>query len=595
MRDRTGLFKRIVSLVIAMSVLFSVGMAVSADSTFIEDIKIGVRYFPGDGKFTYGSDFYLTYTPGYTGNFIFNIKKASSDSDDGLVTIYRSMTGSGTGFGDVVAQWEITESSDYVPHTVELTNNTKYYIRFFKEGAAPQYNFYMDDDPSHSFCDVTLHSNVQGVADKTVQLARGYTSYLPACPFTREGWSLIGWSDTEGGSVLYDDGDLISIAADQEPFDLYAVWGYTLHFDANGGSGDPMPDMVVREGETGYLPECSYTMEGASFVGWSTTADGSTSPHYYPGDPCNSSSSTSFYARYSNQPVYEPLYQLRANSDGAYLTIYALYYGENMDFSPILYLNGVQQSISATDCWIGSKHYARYDFRCSAKDMTDVYTVQITFKDVNGYEHTLFNGSISARSYLLSIINNSSSSPETRNAAMAMLRYGAAAQIYFDGITEDNPDIANYGVEGARMSTLADVTIPQQYSQTQIIDAFSGLQHSKYYGMNLTFTYEMTYMIAFRINSGSSANDAIDEIRHVMGAITDDQVQLDRSGNYCIYRLYSRRLFDIVRYISVNGVRIIMSDYLSRVSQDNSVREDYRNLCLALYGFYEAADNMRSA
>ena len=595
MRDRTGLFKRIVSLVIAMSVLFSVGMAVSANSTDLDYFQINTDYHYGDGR-PYSSDFYLTYRPGYSGVFRLYVKKVGQDSDDGLVTVYKSMTGSGTDFSDEVAHCDVT-STDYVSFDVELQNDTTYYFRFYKPDANPRYAFRLDPDAvPHSFCDVTLHSNVQGIADTTVELARGYTSYLPACPFTREGWRMIGWSDSEDGSVIYDDRGLISIAADRETLNLYAVWGYTLHFDANGGSGDPVPDYVVIPGEDVYLPNCTYTKDGATFVGWSTTQDGS-GPRYFPGDPSRFTAPTTLYAQYSDRSGYEPLYQMSAENARVNVDIYVpqVVFDEDEGFvNPDFYWDGAVQIPAYDDVEIDGKLYDVYSLHCSARNMTGVHSVVITAEDDDDVVHTLFTGSISVRSYLLAIINNSSSAPETRNAAIAMLRYGAAAQIYFDGISEDNPNIANYGVAGAEISSLPSPdSIPCYATAEDIRNAFIGLECSTYYGMNIVYTDELTYMIAFRINDDSNFDDASWELRHKYLHYEYADVRLDGTRHYCILRCFHRNLLDLTSSVyTINGTGLRISDYLSRVSRDTTVRQDYRNLCLALYGFYDAANQM---
>ena len=49
---------------------------------------------------------------------------------------------------------------------------------------------------------------------------------------------------------------------------------YTIHFDANGGSGT-MPDQIVNVGRPGQINPNAYTYNDGSFEGWNTAADGS--------------------------------------------------------------------------------------------------------------------------------------------------------------------------------------------------------------------------------------------------------------------------------------------------------------------------------
>ena len=464
MRGRTGLFKRVVSLAVTMSVLLSIGVTVHASSFYKGEVKINTMYDPaqqGGGYEYYGPDFYFTFTPTYTGDFNFNIRKSHPSDPTGRVSVYTGMSGEGAGFYDEVACWDITQT-DFTPdtcHTLTLQNDTTYYIRFYAQSGYPAFAFYMDDT-SHSFCHVTFHSSdVPGGSDEEVaecDLSRGYSSYLPNVNFTsRENQRVAGWSLEAGGELLYRAGDLITIGADQEPFNLYAVWGDRLSFNINEGTGDAIPDTGILSGDVVTLPECSWTKNGAAFVGWSLNADG-TGTRYYPGDIFNFTEPTTFYAQYEGQASYEPLYQLSADANKMYLDIYVPYF--NNSSSTALYLDNEVQDPYRRGVVVDSKTYDVYSISCPARCMTVPHTVEIRYGD-----SVLFTGSISVRSYLRSIINSSSSSDKQKDAARAMLRYGAAAQIYFDGLTEGDPSIANYEIRGAEISSLANMTIWQEH------------------------------------------------------------------------------------------------------------------------------------
>ena len=55
---------------------------------------------------------------------------------------------------------------------------------------------------------------------------------------------------------------------------------YTVHFDANGGSGT-MSDQEFEYGVAGSLSENSYVREGYSFIGWNRVVDGGSHGDYY--------------------------------------------------------------------------------------------------------------------------------------------------------------------------------------------------------------------------------------------------------------------------------------------------------------------------
>ena len=90
---------------------------------------------------------------------------------------------------------------------------------------------------------------------------------IPACGYTRSGYSFIGWATSPGGEVEYLPGDIItSLTAD---LTLYAQWRETrtVSFDANGGTGTMAA--VAQANESYYeIPGCGFTKSGYSFIGW---------------------------------------------------------------------------------------------------------------------------------------------------------------------------------------------------------------------------------------------------------------------------------------------------------------------------------------
>ena len=594
MRGRIGLFKRVVSLAITMSVLLSVGMTVHAGSSYCVGEIVGNKVYEVNAYDDYNHDFYYYLTPVYSGIYTFYISKTASDYSDGQVTIYTEMSGYGDGFSGEVACWNInTADRPGTRFQIILQRNTTYYFRFHKEGSNyPGYYFYMTPDESRPvWCNVTMYANNvqpgEEEATREFKLARGFSSVLDPNPFPaqEEGLAFAGWSTTRGGDLIYRDRELVSIGENQETLDLYAVWGERLSFNINGGTGDAIPDTGILPGEVVILPECSWTKNGAAFAGWSLNADG-TGVRYYPGDIFDFTGPTTFYAQYEGQSSYDPLYQLSADANQMYLNIYVPYVDS---YATTLYLDNRAQTPSQRAVVVGSKTYDVYLLSCPARCMADTHTIEIRYGD-----SVLFTGSISVRSYLRSIINSSSTTDNQKNAARAMLRYGAAAQLYFqypEGVTEDDPRIANYGIEGAEISSLANMSVPYNYPAGEIISTFQSLRCSTYYGMNLTFTDEMTLMIAFRINDGCTFEQAKTELLGDLYFHEGADIQVDGSTHYCVVR-YNVRLFNLVN--SLCPIRSVnVQDYLNRVSGDENVDVTYRNLCLALWGYYNAANRLR--
>ncbi len=108
----------------------------------------------------------------------------------------------------------------------------------------------------------------------------GNGASLPANGFTREGYTFLGWSENPS-----------SIDADYEPYEtywmgtsstvtLYAIWRqnellnkFTVSFDANGGEGAVAS--VTEDKDTPFeLPLNTFTRNGYSFAGWSSSAEG---------------------------------------------------------------------------------------------------------------------------------------------------------------------------------------------------------------------------------------------------------------------------------------------------------------------------------
>ena len=121
--------------------------------------------------------------------------------------------------------------------------------------------------------------------DQTVQL--GGTFNKPQNDPTKAGYTFTGWSYYESIAVdAFENGvcEVQSWALQPEgtTLTLYAQWlekSYTIHFDANGGSGQAPADGNARTGANFLAPEFNTTKgEGNNrqfFGGWNTAANGS--------------------------------------------------------------------------------------------------------------------------------------------------------------------------------------------------------------------------------------------------------------------------------------------------------------------------------
>jgi len=88
---------------------------------------------------------------------------------------------------------------------------------------------------------------------------------------TRTGYDFAGWwTETSGGTQI-----IATSVVDENLMTLYAHWTphtYTIHFDANGGTGT-MADMVMEYGTATELASNAFTFVDHIFAGWATSAD----------------------------------------------------------------------------------------------------------------------------------------------------------------------------------------------------------------------------------------------------------------------------------------------------------------------------------
>ncbi len=101
--------------------------------------------------------------------------------------------------------------------------------------------------------------------------------YLKANAFTRTGYVFTGWNTASDGSgTAYADGkNVYDLLGRGQTLTLYAQWVayYTVHFNANGGSGT-MSDQTIGVGQAQALTANTFTRDGYYFAGWNTQANG---------------------------------------------------------------------------------------------------------------------------------------------------------------------------------------------------------------------------------------------------------------------------------------------------------------------------------
>lgn len=101
---------------------------------------------------------------------------------------------------------------------------------------------------------------------------------LPACGFTKTGYTFMGWSLAADSTVLVTDAEYDNLRTENnDEVTLYAVWSensYTLSFDMNGGEGEKINPTVYGYEDEVLLPRNVFTKTGYILSGWSLTKDG---------------------------------------------------------------------------------------------------------------------------------------------------------------------------------------------------------------------------------------------------------------------------------------------------------------------------------
>ena len=173
---------------------------------------------------------------------------------------------------------------EYVANSLTATNNSTQTTIYLTNNGNGTWSFQMPASnvivsASFTLINYTVHFDSNGGTGTMANQAFTYNEVktLTANAFTHEGYEFTGWSTTPSGSVVYTDGQSVSNLANSKgaTVTLYAQWKaiYTVHFDANGGTGT-MDDQNIEPNTNTNLCANAFTRSGYVFLGWSTTSDG---------------------------------------------------------------------------------------------------------------------------------------------------------------------------------------------------------------------------------------------------------------------------------------------------------------------------------
>lgn len=118
----------------------------------------------------------------------------------------------------------------------------------------------------------TAGFNSNGGSGSMDNQVAGVPTNLNANTFTYSGHVFMGWSTSPSGGISYYDQASFPFSADAT---LYAVWGTTVTFNANGGTGSITPEthtpgVYMLTPNNGQITRTNY-----DFIGWNTNANGS--------------------------------------------------------------------------------------------------------------------------------------------------------------------------------------------------------------------------------------------------------------------------------------------------------------------------------
>lgn len=155
-----------------------------------------------------------------------------------------------------------------------LTANQKYYIRpYATNGNGTAYGPEVNVTTLHRYT-ITYNKNDGSGASATEYKDHGISYTVSSDKYSRSGYTLVKWHTLAAGTGGTDYAKGASYTGNAN-LSLHAVWGGTISYNNNGGSGS-MDAAVVVSGGSYSLPSCTFTPpSGKKFKCWAQgAADG---------------------------------------------------------------------------------------------------------------------------------------------------------------------------------------------------------------------------------------------------------------------------------------------------------------------------------
>ena len=219
----------------------------------------------------------------------------------------------------------------------------------------------------------------------------------------------------------------------------------------------------------------------------------------------------------------------------------------------------------------------------------------------------IYKYKISVADYLKKLLNDNTYG----KLAGEMLRYGAAAQVYFKYNNEPE-NLANYGVDGYQLNDtdFKNATVPEKIIKAEDINAALSSTGLTYGGINMTFTSDFTLMFALKVPDDTTASQYLDDedkvnnlnniLKNPDDLILSPYVESlsydpDNNDKYIIMRFKEIPLLkadDTYLYFK-DYTQISIVQYLYQATQSEKVSADLKPLCKALYLYYYAAKKIK--
>ena len=178
---------------------------------------------------------------------------------------------------------------------------------------------------------VTYNANGGTGAPASTEKTHGQTLTLSSTKPTRTGYTFLGWAESSTAtSAAYQAGGSFSKDANTT---LYAVWkvdGYTVKYNANGGTGAPA-EQTKTHNVALTLSTTKPTRPGYTFKGWSTSSTAATAS-YQPGGSYTANNNVTLYAVWS-EDTYTVTYNENGGTSGTAPAKQTKKYGETITLS----------------------------------------------------------------------------------------------------------------------------------------------------------------------------------------------------------------------------------------------------------------------